>query len=45
MPLRELGARAIELLLSAEPSAPITEVVASPIELVVRESTAAPRRR
>ena len=45
MPLRELGARAIELLLSAEPSAAITEVVASPIELVVRESAGVPRPR
>jgi LacI family transcriptional regulator len=45
MPLRELGARAIELLLSADPSAAITEVVASPIELVERESTAPPRDR
>ena len=45
MPLRELGARAIELLLSSDPSAAITEVVASPIELVERESTAPPRGR
>ena len=42
MPLRELGALAIELLLGADPSAPITEVVRSPIELVVRQSTAQP---
>jgi LacI family transcriptional regulator len=45
MPLRELGARAVEMLLAADPSAPITEVVAQPIELVVRGSTAAPERR
>jgi LacI family transcriptional regulator len=44
MPLRELGARAIELLLAADPSAPITEVVRAPIELIERGSTAPPRR-
>ena len=42
MPLRELGARAVDLLLATDPSAPITEVVTTPIELVVRQSTAPP---
>lgn len=43
MPLDLLGARAVELLLGEEPEAKIAETVREPIELVVRESTAAPR--
>lgn len=39
MPLRELGARAVQLLLSTDPDASIEEVVGEPTELVVREST------
>jgi len=44
MPLEELGRRALELLARRGPDEPITEVVTEPVELVVRESTAAPAR-
>ncbi|MFF5265070.1 LacI family DNA-binding transcriptional regulator [Actinomadura viridis] len=43
MPLRALGARATELLLTVPPDRPVEEVVRDPIELVVRQSTAPPR--
>lgn len=39
MPLTELGARAIELIATASATDTITEVVAEPMDLVVREST------
>lgn len=39
MPLRQLGARAVQSLLSTDPDASIEEVVGEPTELVVREST------
>ncbi|WP_146779047.1 LacI family DNA-binding transcriptional regulator [Actinomadura craniellae] len=42
MPLQALGARAVELLLSAPADQPVEEVVRDPIELVVRHSTAPP---
>lgn len=46
MPLRLLGARAVELLLSTRPDEVVDEIVRNPTELVVRDSTAAaPRRR
>jgi LacI family transcriptional regulator len=41
MPLAQLGARAIELLSTTSPTAPITEVVDQPMRLVVRASTGA----
>ncbi|HEX6686836.1 MAG TPA: LacI family DNA-binding transcriptional regulator [Candidatus Limnocylindrales bacterium] len=41
MPLQHLGARAVEMLLDEDPNEDIREVVSEPIELVVRESTAA----
>lgn len=44
MPLEELGRRAIELLESSSPDEPIREIVAGPMALVVRRSTAAPRK-
>ncbi|MBE1532025.1 LacI family DNA-binding transcriptional regulator [Actinomadura algeriensis] len=44
MPLRALGARATKLLLSVPADHPVEEVVREPIELVVRQSTAGPRR-
>lgn len=40
MPLAELGRRAVELLATKEASAEVKEVVAEPMELVVRASTA-----
>lgn len=43
MPLEALGRRAVELLVSLPFEAPIEEIVSGPIELAVRESTAAPR--
>ncbi|CAN5564904.1 LacI family DNA-binding transcriptional regulator [soil metagenome] len=39
MPLTELGARAIELISTTSATDTITEVVAEPMDLVVREST------
>jgi len=42
MPLVELGRRAVEILLTAEPDAVVDEVLAGDIELVVRDSTAPP---
>jgi LacI family transcriptional regulator len=41
-PLRKLGERAIELLASTAPGAPIEEVVSGSLELVARSSTAPP---
>ena len=43
MPLAELGRRAVELLSRRGAEEDITEVVTEPVELVVRQSTAAPR--
>ncbi|MEW9516127.1 LacI family DNA-binding transcriptional regulator [Streptomyces tubercidicus] len=43
MPLREMGDRAVRLLLSHDRTEPIRETVAEPMSLVVRESTSAPR--
>ena len=40
MPLEQLGRRAIERLATAGPADPVEEVVAGPMELVVRASTA-----
>jgi LacI family transcriptional regulator len=45
MPLRRLGARAAELLLTTEPGDLISEVVRDPIELIIRRSTAPVPRR
>jgi LacI family transcriptional regulator len=45
MPLRRLGARAAELLLTTGPDEPVTEVVRDPLELVIRSSTTHPRPR
>ncbi|HZZ49451.1 MAG TPA: LacI family DNA-binding transcriptional regulator [Pseudonocardia sp.] len=42
MPLEELGRRAVQRLSSAAGDDPITEIVTGPIDLVRRESTAAP---
>lgn len=42
MPLEELGRRALEMVAKLGPDEPIAEVVADPVELVVRESTARP---
>jgi LacI family transcriptional regulator len=42
MPLRELGARAVHLLLSTPPDAPVEEILADDFRLVQRESTAVP---
>ncbi|MDT5282666.1 MAG: LacI family transcriptional regulator [Mycobacterium sp.] len=39
MPLRRLGARAAELILTTQPSELIGEVVREPIELIMRQST------
>jgi LacI family transcriptional regulator len=44
MPMRELGRRGIELLLSTAPDEPIRETMPGGFELVVRESTARPGR-
>lgn len=43
MPLEHLGRRGIELLSSVPPDAPIAEVIAKPVELVLRRSTGPPR--
>lgn len=43
MPLGELGARAVRMMATRGPAEPITEVVAEPVEVVIRESTAPPR--
>lgn len=43
-PLRRLGARAAQLLLSTDPDTVIQEVVSDPIELTVRASTSPPPR-
>jgi LacI family transcriptional regulator len=45
MPLRRLGARGVELLLSTEANDVVEEKLSDHIELVVRQSTAPPRRR
>jgi LacI family transcriptional regulator len=42
MPLAEMGRRALERLATAHPDEPITEVVAEPVELVIRDSSAPP---
>lgn len=42
MPLQELGARAVDLLLSRPSEDDVREVLKGPIELVVRKSTAGP---
>ena len=42
MPLRELGARAVQLLLNTPPDAPVEEILADDFGLVQRESTAPP---
>lgn len=42
MPLEELGRRAVELLLDVEAGADIDEMIAGPVELVERESSAPP---
>ncbi len=42
MPLQELGARAVELLLSRSSDEQVTEVVSTSMELVPRESTSPP---
>lgn len=44
MPLEELGRRAVELLLDREHHEEIDEMIAGPIELVLRKSTAPPAR-
>jgi LacI family transcriptional regulator len=44
MPLAELGARGLRLLAQSEASAKITEVFGAPMQLILRESTAVPRR-
>lgn len=43
LPLKRLGARAVELLLSTDPEEPIEEIVRDATELVVRNSTAPPQ--
>lgn len=45
MPLRQLGSRAVELLLGSSRDAVIEETLATDIELIERESTAAPTLR
>jgi len=40
MPVEELGARALELLATTPPESDIAEVIAGPMELVIRGSTA-----
>lgn len=45
MPLRRLGARGVELLLSTEATDVVKEKLSDHIELVVRESTAPPPQR
>jgi LacI family transcriptional regulator len=42
MPLAELGRRALRLLAQHGPDEAIAEVVAAPLEVVVRDSTASP---
>jgi LacI family transcriptional regulator len=42
MPLRELGARGVEKLFEVDATAPVQEVVDSPMTLLVRSSTAKP---
>lgn len=44
MPLNELGRRALEAVADQRPRDPIEQVITAPIELVVRRSTAPPRR-
>ncbi|MFG1703321.1 LacI family DNA-binding transcriptional regulator [Nonomuraea sp. M3C6] len=44
MPLAELGRRGVALLGSLKPDDPVAEVLAGPIELIQRRSTAPPRR-
>ena len=44
MPLAELGARGLQLLADKPADADITEVFGGPMQLILRESTAAPRR-
>ncbi|MEW9516121.1 LacI family DNA-binding transcriptional regulator [Streptomyces tubercidicus] len=45
MPMAELGARAVHLMLEGDPHGPVQEVVGEPTELVLRESTAPPTTR
>lgn len=45
MPLREMGAKAVELILTRTPAESIQETVSEPMGLVLRDSTAPPRRR
>jgi len=44
MPLQRLGARGVELLLSTDAQSTVEEIASDDIELVVRASTAPPRR-
>jgi LacI family transcriptional regulator len=42
MPLRQLGARGVQMLFEVDETAPVREVVDSPMRLLVRASTAEP---
>jgi LacI family transcriptional regulator, galactose operon repressor len=44
MPLEELGRRGVEFLSAVSATEPIEEVVAEPMDLIIRESTGRPRR-
>ncbi len=44
MPLSELGARGLQMLAATSPDAAVTEVFGGPMQLILRESTAPPRR-
>jgi LacI family transcriptional regulator len=39
MPLRQLGARAVEVLMASRASSPVEEILPGPIDLLIREST------
>jgi DNA-binding LacI/PurR family transcriptional regulator len=43
MPLRELGAKAVQLLQTTEPDEDVEVEVSDPISVIVRESTSRPR--
>lgn len=45
MPIYELGRLAVELLATTDPNAAIERVVDTPLELILRQSTRAPRAR